>query len=174
MSASRLARLVGHILLLSSLGLITGLGSCNGGGNGLHPADNYGPKDTWFHLVYYTKIDFKGDRKPLVLNGAPQDECRNVKSIRHVRNGRSVVLYDYRNPAGPLPAGMKVYIYWGKNCPQWKPVGVITVPENTSRIEVPRLNKPSDNYQVFNNFNQQDGGKRRLNGHTFGVRWVLP
>lgn len=26
----------------------------------LHPADNYGPQGTWYHLVFNDQVDFKG------------------------------------------------------------------------------------------------------------------
>ncbi len=143
----------------------------------LHPADNYGPKGTWYHLVFNDQVDFKGSSgndMVLVLGGLSQNDCHSIKSYRDVSDGKSVRLYDSKNPDAYLPQGMQVTLYWGRNCSDWRPYGIITVPANATEVRVPNLNKPSANYEVFNNYKQKDGGDRELGGHVFGVYWTIP
>ena len=141
-----------------------------------HPATNYGLENTWYKLLFNDKINFKGDYSILQLGASPQNMCDSIGPNYYgdPTEGRSVKLYDEFHPDSPLPEGMKVYLYWGKKCSDWRPYGVITVPPNTNRVEVPRLNKPSPNYEVFNNFHQRDGGERVLNGHVRAIRWSIP
>lgn len=146
-------------------------------GTTLHPADNYGPKGTWYHLVFNDQVDFKGSSgrdMVLVLGGIPQNDCHSIKNYGDVSDGKSVRLYDSKNPDAYLPQGMTVYLYWGRHCSDWRPYGIITVPANAKEVLVPNLNKPSPNYQVFNNYKQKDGGDRELGGHVFGIDWTIP
>jgi hypothetical protein len=145
------------------------------------PADNYGVEKTWYKLPFNDESNFTGSWGSFVLGAFPQNECINIKGISgwygDPNDGRSVKLYDEfqgDHPDWNLPEGMKVHIYWGRACSDWRPYGVITVPANVKSVKVPRLNYSSENYEVFNNFEQQDGGDRSLGGHVYGIRWSIP
>jgi hypothetical protein len=177
MKAKQVFQALGGILGAIVLGVLLMASNGDDCNDKLTPADNYGPEGTWYHMVFWKKINFEGSsgtNRILVLGGMSQNICNNIKNYRDVSDSRSVKLYDSMNPDSYLPEGMKVYLYWGRKCSDWRPYGVITVPANAKEIRVPRLNKPSANYEVFNNFQQRDGGDRKLNGHVNGIFWYIP
>ena len=140
----------------------------------LSPAANYGPENTWYHMVFHDKTNYEGHNgtdMTLVLGGTEQNECNDLRSYRDVSDGKSVKFYDNANPDEYIAEGTKIYLYWGRRCPSYKPYGVITVPANVKEVKVPDLNKSSTNYEVFNNFDSED---RVLAGHIFGVKWSAP
>lgn len=167
------------VIVVIALAVGGGFGwiGCNGD-DSLHPDTNtnYGPEGTAFRMIFWDKINFQGDggtNDLLHLWSFTQNDCHNIKDYRTVSDGKSVELWDYNNPDSPLPVGMKVYLYWGKNCNRDypnNPYGVITVPENTPRVKVPRLNHSSLGYEAFN----IPSGDRKLNGHVYGLRWYIP
>jgi hypothetical protein len=142
-----------------------------------HPANNYGLENTWYQMIFNDQTNFKGDNgtdMTLVLGGTSQNECHSLKSYRNVSDGRSVKLFDQKNPDSYLPPGMKVHLYWRQDCKLHRPYGIITVPANAKEVLVADINKPSANYEVFNNYTQADGGDRQLGSHVMGTSWSIP
>jgi len=134
----------------------------------LHPANNYGEAGTWYHLISDDEFNFNGGYDILVLSGLTQVECHNIKG-GGASDGKSIKIYEQLFNSY-LPEGMKVYLYWGKRCVGYKPYGVITVPASVKEIIVPNVNRASDNYEVFNNFEKG----RKLAGHINGLAWSVP
>jgi len=49
----------------------------------LHPADNYGPDNTWYTLACYSKTRFRGSRDTCILSGFAQNNCHILTSYRN-------------------------------------------------------------------------------------------
>lgn len=174
---------IAKVVLAAATGSLVGVFSAifwatfNADTTTFHPSGNYGPQDTWYQIIFHDQTNFKGNNgtdMTLVLGGRPQNECQSIKNTKDVSEGRSATLFDQKNQDSYLPQGMKVTLYWRQDCKHYRPYGVITVPAGAKKVEIPDINKPSANYEVFNNYSQQDGGDRQLGGHVMGVLWSLP
>jgi len=165
---TRVGLAASSLSLLGVLAIIFGIGFDND--TTFHEADNYGPDGTWYKVRFYDRVEFGGDGENCIIGGMPQNVCNSLIKYGNVSDGKSAVLFDGLNEDAFLPEGMKVYIMWGKACNSAKPYGVITVPANVTKVRVPRLNKASANYEVFN----IGVGGRMLNGHVNGLKWHMP